>query len=231
MNLINSKSQDNLTAEIVELDNGKYQVNLWVNGLAADGWGETHATIEAAQKEYGSIIEDWNAAEIATQFAAEPQYEVVGEGHEYWVGSRSAVMKQAQELATYFTEAEQKDEPYEVTINRRGIFIGDHKFAQEVQQPNEIEFTFTIDGNEEHIVGELTIAITPHLDGYGDSVSVYGWNNTHTDDEFGDCNVEIAEIELNLPEDDEEEFTITLTQKQLDDALALYNSMYMSENA
>lgn len=97
---------------------------------------------------------------------------------------------------------------------------------------DNVELTFTVSGGEEHVIGDLTIAANVYLDAlFGNRVHVYGWNNTDTEDEFGDCNVDIVEIELNLPDDcdDDEEFTVKLTRKQIEDALVLYNSLYMSE--
>src|SRR3990167_2679724 len=96
------------------------------------------------------------------------------------------------------------------------------------------------DGDEKEL-GNLTIRImiTPTYSGGEDqlSIQVYGWRNDDTEtmsrtDLFaGDYEVEVATI--TLPSDGDfrtdDEVTFTLTQQQIDDALALYDELYMSD--
>lgn len=105
------------------------------------------------------------------------------------------------------------------------------------------DHTITAADGDEVELGDLTIrvVITPVYSGGEDelSIQVYGWRNNDADtmsrtDLFaGDYEVEVATI--HLPDDGDfrtdDEVTFTLTQKQVDDALALYDELYMSENS
>ena len=59
-------------------------------------------------------------------------YEVVGEGHEPITASKEVILREAQELADYYTKAEGRDEAFAVTEQGNSIYIGDQEFACKV---------------------------------------------------------------------------------------------------
>lgn len=105
----------------------------------------------------------------------------------------------------------------------------------------ETAHTITAADGDTVDLGDLTIrvVITPVYSGGEDEldIQVYGWrNNDPAIDNgvfVGDCEVEVAMI--RLPDDGDFRtgtvVTFTLTQKQVDDALALYDDWYMSEES
>lgn len=117
-----------------------------------------------------------------------------------------------------------------------------YTLLNEVDEAEVTEHVVTMDTEDEHGIGDLSIRIQIGQTAATErAVSVYGWRNDNEEinevDVFGDYEVEIATIEMSdadfaaFEKDTRHAPTFTLTQQQVDDALKLFDSIYMSNES
>ena len=131
------------------------------------------------------------------------------------------------------------DTEYEtVTVTEFDTELG--YVTETIKVKKAIEHTITAEDDDRKDFGDLTIRIRINAVYIGGedqlNIQVYGWRNDdpQADDAFvGEYEVDM--LNLYRPDDgsfeEDGEATFTLTQKQIDDALALYDELYMSEES